>query len=228
MAGAANAGPVVAELFTSNSCSSCPPAYDTLDRLVAAYRDSDTPIIRLDEHVDYWNQLNWVDRYSSAGFTHRQQNYANRVFRDGRIYTPELVIDGRMAMVGSDARPARHAIASLHHATRLLHVTIVHRSAHRVTARIDSPRPAGRLWFALTQDHVVSHIGAGENGGRTLHESGVVRILAPAADEDGHSGSLALPERIDRRDLHVVAFVQDAAHRIVAAGTTPLLAGQTF
>ena len=96
---------VVVELFTSQGCSSCPPA----DALLAVL-DKDPNVIVLSEHVDYWNHLGWRDPFSSSAHSARQQQYARRFGQDGP-YTPQMVVDGRVQFVGSDSRRARAAIA---------------------------------------------------------------------------------------------------------------------
>ena len=102
------ATPVVVELFTSEGCSSCPPADALLQRLAAAGQDG-VRVIALGEHVDYWDRLGWKDRFSSGELTARQQTYASR-FNIDSIYTPQMVVDGRTEFVGSDASAARSAI----------------------------------------------------------------------------------------------------------------------
>src|SRR4051794_27969654 len=100
---------VVLELFTSEGCSSCPPADQFLQRLVDSQPIADVQIIALGEHVDYWDRLGWKDRFSSALFTTRQQTYGN-TFNLSSIYTPQIVVDGRAELVGTDAEAARLAI----------------------------------------------------------------------------------------------------------------------
>jgi len=102
------ATPVVVELFTSEGCSSCPPADALLQRLAAAGQDG-VRVIALGEHVDYWDRLGWKDRFSSGELTARQRTYASR-FNIDSIYTPQMVVDGRTEFVGSDASAARSAI----------------------------------------------------------------------------------------------------------------------
>src|SRR5262249_33462805 len=100
---------VIAELFTSEGCSSCPPADEELSRLLAR-QGSGVDVLALGEHVDYWDGLGWRDRFSSARFSERQSEYDSRVFKTGSIYTPQLVIDGRLQMVGSDHAAIQRAI----------------------------------------------------------------------------------------------------------------------
>src|SRR5580765_1370370 len=100
---------VIVELFTSEGCSSCPPADVLLQKLVDAQPVADVQIIALGEHVDYWDRLGWKDRFSSAALTGRQQTYGAR-FKTDSIYTPQMVVDGRVEFVGTDVGAARRAL----------------------------------------------------------------------------------------------------------------------
>src|SRR3954467_1004983 len=102
-------GPVVLELFTSQGCSSCPPAERLLSKLAAAGTLGDRTVAPLAFHVDYWNDLGWADPFSLPAWTERQHQYA-RALGGNRVYTPELVVGGATGMVGSDASAVRQAI----------------------------------------------------------------------------------------------------------------------
>src|SRR5215218_5205436 len=103
--------PVVVELFTSEGCSSCPPADSVLRKLAAAGGDTTgADVIALGMHVTYWDRLGWKDPFSLAAATERQQSYS-RVFGEDRVYTPQVVVDGQDEMIGSDEAAIRRAIA---------------------------------------------------------------------------------------------------------------------
>jgi hypothetical protein len=103
--------PVLVELFTSEGCASCPAADALLQSLVDTQPIEGAQVIALGHHVDYWDQLGWRDRFSSGAATNRQQRYS-QVFNIDSVYTPEMVVDGREELVGSDARVARRAIGN--------------------------------------------------------------------------------------------------------------------
>src|SRR6267142_4441733 len=102
---------VLVELFTSEGCSSCPPADAVLSQLVARQPVAGVKVLALGEHVDYWDRLGWRDPFSSAAYSARQADYASKAFHGGDIYTPQMVVNGREALVGSDYRAATAAIA---------------------------------------------------------------------------------------------------------------------
>jgi hypothetical protein len=159
--------PVLVELFTSEGCSSCPPADLLLQEL-------DPQTIVLSEHVDYWDRLGWRDPFSSHAFTERQQTYARRFRLDG-AYTPQMVVDGAAQFVGSDSRRATEEIGRASRRQRV--DPRLMRTPAGVHVEIDGATGAADVMLALADDAAVSQVAAGENQGRKLHHVAVVRSL---------------------------------------------------
>src|SRR6267142_3420791 len=109
---------VLVELFTSEGCSSCPPADAVLSELVLRQPVAGVEVLALGEHVDYWDRLGWRDPFSSAMFSARQSNYDARVFHRNEVYTPQLVVDGQLERVGSDVSAIQRAINQAAHAPK--------------------------------------------------------------------------------------------------------------
>ena len=204
-AAAAMAGerkPVVVELFTSEGCSSCPPADALLEAL-------DPTVIALSEHVDYWNYEGWTDPYSSPVFSQRQEGYVKR-FRLGDGYTPEMVINGAVEAVGSDAAKVRDAIAKAA-SEETAPVSISDVSGGKVEISGTGPKGAS-VFVAIAEKSAVSHVLRGENGGRTLRHVAVVRSLTEAG-RVGKDGAFHLQYALDStsNNKRLVVFIQDPA-----------------
>lgn len=158
------ARPVVVELFTSEGCSSCPPADALLGRLAAR-----AGTIALAWHVDYWNGPAWTDRFATPLATARQRGYAAALRQE--VFTPALVIDGQTMVVGSDAQAVAAAIAT---SARLTAPVTLERAGDALRARIAAP-PGARAVLAFYDRLHVRQIGGGENSGQKLREFNVVR-----------------------------------------------------
>jgi hypothetical protein len=206
--------PVVVELFTSQGCSSCPPA----DRLLSKL-GKDPRVIPLAFHVDYWNSIGWNDPFSSKAWSQRQEGYA-RAFRSNRIYTPQLVVSGRTQVVGSDESGVRRQIADALAAEPAGRVTVSTEPAPDGRLRIRTGaklvRAAGGpldLWVAVYETGLSTKVEAGENASRTLANDYVVRRLEKALTLTGTADSselvLGLDKRWNREHLGVAAFLQD-------------------
>jgi hypothetical protein len=220
--------PILVELFTSEGCSDCPPADAVLQKLIETQPVGGAEIIGLGQHVDYWDDLGWKDRFSSAALTNRQQLYATR-FSSQSIYTPQMVVDGRAEFVGSDAAAARRAIErSLSTAHGTVRVAIEAATADHVVVSVTAGelRRLGRgdradIVVAITEDHLRSDVKRGENHGRVLTHAAVVRYMAAIAQTgDGSSVARAdIPIAADwqRDELKVVAFVQELRGRAILA-----------
>lgn len=225
---AAGRTPVLVELFTSEGCSDCPPADTILVRLVADQPIGGAEVIALGEHVDYWDQLGWRDRFSSAALTHRQQTYGSHFNLDS-VYTPQMVVDGRTQFVGSDAAAARRAIeraAAAEHASIGLRVDSESDRAIAVTVNVAGAQH-GRgdradLHLAVTEDGVVTDVKRGENHGRTLTHAAVVRSMT-AIGQVAADGTATVHAEIPlgadwrRERLKAIAFVQEQRGRAILA-----------
>ncbi|HEY1555742.1 MAG TPA: DUF1223 domain-containing protein [Kofleriaceae bacterium] len=209
-------GPVVIELFTSQGCSSCPPADELLSRLARAGALGGRKLAPLTFHVDYWNDLGWPDPYSRPAWTARQQDYAHALGGD-RVYTPELVVAGGAGMVGSQSDRVAQAIAA---APRQLAVTASATwDAAKVTVSATAPADA-EVWVAVWEDGTHTKVPSGENAGETLASDRVVRRLERVASA-GRAGQIAIALDSSWRAGGAVAFAQRADRRIVAATLLP-------
>ena len=213
--------PILLELFTSEGCSSCPPADRLLERLDRSQSVVGARIIVLSEHVDYWNRLGWTDPFSSALFTRRQQDYVARLHQDA--YTPQLVVDGRKEMVGSDERAIRDAVLEAETQPKVP----IEMKAQRVGTDADleveahgASRGAG-VYIALAQDYAQSQVTRGENAGHNLSHVAVVRslLLAGKTDQRGaFAKHLTVPlSDTNTRTWRVVVFLQDSDSKILGA-----------
>jgi hypothetical protein len=173
--------PVVVELFTSEGCSDCPHADSLLEKLDKTQPVAGAQIIVLSEHVDYWDDIGWRDPYSAHSFSERQNQYSNH-FRLDSIYTPQMVVDGRVQFVGSDERGAIRAIENAARAEKTPMTISPARfdGNNSVTLRVEiGAAPADAvLLVAIEDESDVSSVSRGENSGRTLHHVAVVREMS--------------------------------------------------
>ena len=224
--------PVLVELFTSEGCSSCPPADLLLTRLVKESPIHGADVITLGFHVDYWDRLGWKDRFSSAAFTERQNRYA-QAWRSDQIFTPQAVIDGRTQVVGSDAAAVVQAIDAARTRPRARVALTVNGGASPTLALTITP-PAGvtmsgEIWLAIAEDGLASDVKSGENANRHIEHAGVVRRLDRIGRlPSGLSFTLAdyapkLDSGWKRGALRAVVLVQDEKTRaILGVGQTTL------
>ncbi len=222
--------PIIVELFTSEGCSSCPPA----DALLSQYvKNSPVPgveVIALGEHVDYWNHGGWADPFSSQQFSRRQSDYSDAFHLDS-VYTPQMIVDGKAQLVGSDGDAAASAIRR---AARLpkAQVSVAETSPGQLAVHIGHlPASAAgdpaEVYLAVTEDNLSSSVGGGENAGRHLAHSAVVRELVPLGTVTGSSfaasPAVAIKSGWRRGHLHAVVFAQErASRRIIGASEISL------
>lgn len=165
--------PLILELFTSQGCSSCPPADALLVELA-----SRADLLPLALHVTYWNALGWQDPYSLGAATERQRYYAGVLHQDD-VYTPELVVDGRHSVIGSDRRAVASALQALSKDVAATTGLRLHRGPSGFAIEVGRSVGAGNVWLVGFDRRRSTKIGHGENGGRTIVEANVVRLLQP-------------------------------------------------
>jgi hypothetical protein len=224
---------VVVELFTSEGCSSCPPADTVLENLSVQQPVAGVHVIALGEHVDYWDHGGWRDPYSSAIFTQRQNAYAN-LLRLNQVYTPQMVVHGRTEFVGSDRDRARSTVvqaAAEPEGAVAITATSVGSQIHLHVMTKNVPRHGGvaNVFVALTEDGLSTNVLHGENGGRHLAHTAVVRAMTNAgslsAGNAGASFDADLPRGANTTlaNMKGVAFVQAAdTGRILGASDVSL------
>lgn len=208
--------PVLLELFTSEGCSSCPPADELVEKTDRKQPVEGAELIVLSEHVDYWNHLGWADPYSSRLFTERQQEYAAR-FGDEDIYTPELVVDGSRSVVGSDWPKAESAIKELLHKYKIPVSVTAERNEGEARIHIAVESNLGRkqavVYLVLAYDHARSRVARGENAGRDLSHVAVAYSIQEIAKIESESKlnrslSVLLPRESAAGDRRVIVFVR--------------------
>jgi hypothetical protein len=202
----AEEAPVVVELFTSQGCSSCPPADAFLTDLVQRH-----DVLPLAFHVTYWDRLGWKDPYSLDAATARQREYARHLSDDG-VYTPQMVVDGTTGFVGSDRARGLSVIASA--AGKPVAVSLT-RDGPTLLVRVGGGAGRAQVLLAGFDPAHETHVGRGENGGRTLVESNIVRSLTPIGAWSGSAVELRQPIPAGE-DFAVL--LQAADGRIIGAG----------
>ena len=224
-AGASAQTPVVVELFTSEGCSSCPPADALLVKLSQQGAGNGTELVLLGEHVDYWNYIGWTDRFSSAQFSQRQSEYGRAL--NSTVYTPQMVIDGNAQFVGSDASEAQRDIAAAAKEPKPAQVTLHWEGNNRLHVSVQSPvQDRGNVLLATTEDGLSTAVEAGENGGHTLHHAAVVRQLRQLGptDKGAFDANVDVAPHADWNPakLKVVILVQDpASMKVLGAAAVP-------
>jgi hypothetical protein len=224
--------PVIVELFTSEGCSSCPPADAVLAKLDHTQPVSGARVIALSEHVDYWNTLGWVDPFSSPQFRARQNDFAH-AFGVESVYTPQMIVNGRAEFVGNDLkrasteieRAANQPLATVQLETAgnqkdpaLIDLTV--RVVDLPPIRVNAKKNGAPLQvvLAITEDNLSSDVQHGENSGRRLRHVAVVRSFGLIGNLDPREKpdmsvrtTLKFPPNWKRQDLHAVVFVQERA-----------------
>jgi hypothetical protein len=216
----AQAGPrAVVELFTSQGCSSCPPADNLLGELA-----QDPTIVALSLSIDYWDYLGWKDTLALHGHSNRERAYAS-VRGDRSVYTPQAVINGLAHVLGSDREAIANAIAATHKNEEVLSLPVTLSAADgRLTIAVapgSYPTKSGEVWLCPITKMIAVPVERGENKGRTLTYHNVVRRWMRLADWTGGAQTWDVPlSEFANGDIDAVAVVVQAG---TAAAPGPML-----
>ncbi|HEX3103765.1 MAG TPA: DUF1223 domain-containing protein [Terriglobales bacterium] len=212
----APANPILVELFTSEGCSDCPPADAFLKALDTAQPIPGAQLIVLEEHVDYWDDQGWRDPFSSHALTLRQSQYVDRLHVKNGPYTPQMVVDGSEAFVGSDRPQAGRAFTKEVPVPKIsVQISALHVEDGKVLAYLEvgAVPSKAEVFVAIALDHAESQVLRGENGGRQLQHVAVVeRLDSVGKIKKGERFSKNVAIKIDHpeKDYRVIAFVQQA------------------
>lgn len=230
----ADRSPVIIELFTSEGCSTCPPADALLSKLEVHQPIAGAEIIGLEEHVDYWNHDGWIDPYSSGEWTLRQQEYVSRL-KSNSPYTPQMIVDGQTEFTGNNARKAQEAIqqAAKQEKTSVSIAAgaLAKNNVLACEVQVANIPRAGEqdkvdVWLAVTEAGLTTGaVTAGENKGHTWEHASIVRSLQKIGSISSSSSlpflakpQIKLRSNWKRENLRLVAFVQERkSWRIIGA-----------
>ena len=216
--------PIVVELFTSEGCSSCPPADALLGELAAR-----PDVVALAFHVDYWDYIGWTDPYASPDSTQRQRDYASALGLR-MIYTPQMVIDGRTDVVGSDRRGVESAIAAAARQPKLAVSIESDGGGHRVVIPAATDEWTGgeaAVWLAVFDQAQETKVHRGENSGRNLKEYNIVREWRQIGSWNGAAVTIPLEVAADADRNGCAIIVQSGqVGPVLGATIVPLTAGQ--
>jgi len=232
LAAGASPTPVVVELFTSEGCSSCPPA----DKLLQNFDKQPFPgaqLIVLSEHVDYWNHIGWSDPFSSATYSQRQSAYGDRL-RLESVYTPEMVVDGSNEFVGTDSKEAAKVIERASSTRKIpLRISDLDVDGNLLKAHLETgtlPAKAD-VYLVVALNHAESQVAGGENSGRHLTHVAVARAFvkagsANAGESYARDVSLKIDNKTDPSQLRVIAFIQESGQGRILGATLAQLVRQ--
>lgn len=213
----------VVELFTSEGCSSCPPADQFLNDLTKLSVNQKRNIYTLGFHVDYWNYLGWTDKFSQQKFSQRQRKYAQQ-FRSSSVYTPQIIVNGKNSASGNQRNKIQKFIneALQIPAQAQIQLTIADETAHEIVVnyKVIATSKFPLLNFALVERNRISHIRRGENAGKTINHGNVVHLLK-TIKLDKTKGEVILQKSPDLNHSYssVIGYLQDDKTMSILAAT---------
>lgn len=217
-----NKSAVVVELFTSQGCSSCPAADAVLSKIIDQANAEDIPVFGLSFHVDYWNRLGWKDPYSQRAFTQRQYEYARKM-KSSSVYTPQMIINGKVEFVGSRERLAFDNVkAALKEAQKLeLSIQKISVSNNKLSVSYTSKAENEQLILnmAIVERGLNDNVTRGENRGRLLKHDNVVRAFQSQKLVQKGTFDFQIPKMMNRSKSSVIMFLQDPYTMEIQAAT---------
>jgi hypothetical protein len=227
--------PVLVELFTSEGCSSCPPADELLVKLQADQPIPGVQIIGLEEHVDYWNHDGWMDPYSRAEWTARQQDYTARL-KGASPYTPQMVVDGQREFLGNNPNATVDAIRESAQQQKTCIVIAASVPSKGETRRFEvrvgnlpasSGQDKAEVWLVVAEEGLPGSAKAGENSGKSWEHAAIVRSMqkigsaASSSEPFVSSPQIKLKSIWKKDNLRIVMFVQERkTRRVIGVATT--------
>ena len=217
----------VIELFTSQGCSSCPPADQLLSKVIADSKTNGKKVYALSFHVDYWNRLGWTDPFSDKKYSQRQEAYAAHL-NPNNIYTPQMIVNGKDEFVGSDSKSLNNAILDALHTNALASFSklVVSQTAGKhihVYYELDGNHPDCEIHFALVSLSETTSVKRGENGGKTLKNENIVRQFISNSPSAKGEIDFAMAPVPSSSNGAVIAFVQQKKDlKIIGAGMVRL------
>lgn len=213
-------GFAVVELFTSEGCSSCPPADELVGKIQHEYKDK--PVYLLAYHVDYWDRMGWKDAYSSAVYTERQSEYSRLL--GSQLYTPQAIVNGQTEFVGSDEPTLRNTLIKTISGKSAAGLIITPKKLEgslTVNYSVTGNYNSAVIRLALVQKNATRQIKRGENQGRILNHWQIVRALTSAKVSPKGNGKLQLsmPEDFNKNDWEIIAMIQNTSTGKMYAAT---------
>ncbi len=211
---------VVVQLFTSQGCSSCPPADKLIEKIKDEYKDQHVYVMSY--HVDYWDRLGWKDPFGKRKFTEIQYSYADE-FREQRVYTPQIVVNGSEHFVGSNGSKLRRKIKSYlkKESSNTISFSSSKNSEGNVVLNyaVTGDTNDKKLKLAFVLENSVTKVERGENSNRKLSNSNIVLEEIVLELDKNNQGSITIPDTSSevKNDLILIGFVQDNKLQITGA-----------
>jgi len=214
-----NNGFAVLELFTSEGCSSCPPADALMGQIAEKYKDK--PVYILAYHVDYWNKLGWKDRFSSPQNSQRQQDYSNKL--NSQVYTPQLVVNGKSEFVGSDKNAVENAISNALFGSEDITIDLKAKIISKEITfdyKISEVNSKNKLLITFVEKNSSTNVGGGENEGRHLQHWQIVQKQYPVSLNTAEGTvKFPLPNNFNTNDWEIIGLVQNTKSGEIVSST---------